>query len=41
MGMTMAEKMLARASGRALLGAGEYATARADRVMAHLIAGQP
>ena len=35
MGMTMAEKVLARASGRASLGAGEYVTARADRVMAH------
>jgi 3-isopropylmalate/(R)-2-methylmalate dehydratase large subunit len=35
MGMTMAEKVLARASGRASLGVGEYVTARADRVMAH------
>ena len=35
MGMTMAEKVLARASGRLSLGAGEYVTARADRVMAH------
>ncbi len=33
--MTMAEKILARASGRARVGAGEYVTARADKVMAH------
>ena len=33
--MTMAEKILAHASGRARVGAGEYVTARADKVMAH------
>ncbi|MEE9281952.1 MAG: 3-isopropylmalate dehydratase large subunit [Myxococcota bacterium] len=33
--MTMAEKILARASGRESVAAGEYVTARADRVMAH------
>ena len=35
MPMTMAEKVLARASGRDRVGAGEYVTAAADRVMAH------
>ncbi len=35
MGMTMAEKILARTSGRAAVTAGEYVTARIDRVMAH------
>lgn len=33
--MTMAEKILARASGRERVGAGEFVTARVDRVMAH------
>lgn len=33
--MTMAEKILARASGRDRVCAGEYVTARIDRVMAH------
>jgi 3-isopropylmalate/(R)-2-methylmalate dehydratase large subunit len=33
--MTMAEKVLARASGRSRIRAGETVTARADRVMAH------
>jgi 3-isopropylmalate/(R)-2-methylmalate dehydratase large subunit len=35
MGMTMAEKVLARAAGRDAVAAGEYVTARVDRVMAH------
>jgi 3-isopropylmalate/(R)-2-methylmalate dehydratase large subunit len=35
MGMTMAEKVLARAGGRSEATAGEVLTARADRVMAH------
>ena len=35
MGRTMAEKILARASGRETLRAGEYVTARIDKVMAH------
>jgi 3-isopropylmalate/(R)-2-methylmalate dehydratase large subunit len=35
MGMTMAEKILARASRRDSVAAGEYVTARVDRVMAH------
>jgi homoaconitate hydratase family protein len=35
MGMTMAEKVLARTSGRASVAAGETVTARADLVMAH------
>jgi len=35
MAMTMAEKVLARASGRDAVSAGDYVTARADRVMAH------
>jgi len=35
MGMTMAEKILARASGRKSLAGGEYVTARIDRVMCH------
>jgi homoaconitate hydratase family protein len=35
MAMTMAEKALARASGRDSVGAGETVTARVDRVMAH------
>ena len=35
MAMTMAEKVLARTSGRESVGAGEYVTARVDRVMAH------
>jgi 3-isopropylmalate/(R)-2-methylmalate dehydratase large subunit len=35
MGMTMAEKVLARAAGRDSVAAGEYVTAKADRVMAH------
>ena len=34
-GHTMAEKVLARTSGRAAVGAGETVTCRADRVMAH------
>ena len=33
--MTMAEKVLSRAAGRAHVSAGEYVTARVDRVMAH------
>jgi 3-isopropylmalate/(R)-2-methylmalate dehydratase large subunit len=33
--MTMAEKVLARASGRASVASGEYVTARIDKVMAH------
>ena len=33
--MTMAEKVLARASGRDSVRPGEYVTARADRIMAH------
>ncbi len=35
MSMTMAEKVLARASGRKSVSAGEFVTATADRVMAH------
>lgn len=35
MGMTMAEKILARACGRAGVAPGEYVTARIDRIMAH------
>src|SRR5512136_2169165 len=35
MGMTMAEKVLARTSGRERVTAGEYVTARVDRVMCH------
>lgn len=35
MGMTMAEKTLARASRRERVEAGEYVTATVDRVMAH------
>ncbi|UCE87121.1 MAG: 3-isopropylmalate dehydratase large subunit [Deltaproteobacteria bacterium] len=35
MGMTMAEKVLARASGRDAVTPGAYVTAKADRVMAH------
>jgi 3-isopropylmalate/(R)-2-methylmalate dehydratase large subunit len=35
MAMTMAEKVLARASGRGSVSAGEYVTAAVDRVMAH------
>jgi 3-isopropylmalate/(R)-2-methylmalate dehydratase large subunit len=35
MAMTMAEKVLARASGRDAVAAGEYVTAKVDRVMAH------
>ncbi len=35
MGMTMAEKVLARASGRDVAAAEEYVTASVDRVMAH------
>lgn len=35
MGMTMAEKTLARTSGRDRVTAGEYVTARVDRVMCH------
>ncbi len=35
MGLTMAEKILARTSGRAAVVAGEYVTARVDRVMVH------
>jgi 3-isopropylmalate/(R)-2-methylmalate dehydratase large subunit len=35
MGMTMAEKVLARASGQQKVEAGQYVTARADRLMAH------
>jgi homoaconitate hydratase family protein len=35
MAMTMAEKVLARTSGRESVAAGEYVTARVDRVMAH------
>jgi len=35
MGMTMAEKILARASGRDVVSPGEYVTARIDLAMAH------
>ena len=35
MGMTMAEKVLARAAGLSAVEAGEYVTAKADRLMAH------
>jgi 3-isopropylmalate/(R)-2-methylmalate dehydratase large subunit len=35
MGMTMAEKILARASGEQSVQAGQYVTARPDRLMAH------
>jgi 3-isopropylmalate dehydratase large subunit len=35
MGMTMAEKVLARAAGRDSVSPGEYVTARVDRVMCH------
>jgi len=35
MGMTMAEKVLARTSGRATVTAGEFVTAKVDRVMCH------
>ena len=35
MGRTMAEKILARTSGQAGARAGDYVTARVDRVMAH------
>ena len=35
MGMTMAEKVLARASGRDRVSAGDYVTAKIDRVMCH------
>jgi 3-isopropylmalate/(R)-2-methylmalate dehydratase large subunit len=35
MRMTMAERVLARASGRSSVHAGEYVTARIDKVMAH------
>lgn len=35
MGMTMAEKILARASGRDSAAGGEYVTAQPDRIMAH------
>lgn len=35
MGMTMAEKILARASGRNQVNAGEYVTAKIDRMMCH------
>src|SRR4030042_2462830 len=35
MGMTMAEKVLARASGHASVAAGQYVTAQVDRRMAH------
>jgi 3-isopropylmalate/(R)-2-methylmalate dehydratase large subunit len=35
MHMTMAEKVLARASGQKLVKAGQYVTARPDRLMAH------
>lgn len=35
MGMTMAEKVLARTSGRASVSAGEYVTCKPDRVMCH------
>lgn len=35
MGMTMAEKILARASGTSEVKAGEYVTAKVDKVMAH------
>lgn len=35
MGMTMAEKILARASGLAEVKAGQYVTAKVDKVMAH------
>jgi len=35
MAMTMAEKVLARASGRKSVSAGDFVTATADRVMAH------
>ena len=35
MGMTMAEKVLARAAGRTIVSVGEYVTATVDRIMAH------
>jgi 3-isopropylmalate/(R)-2-methylmalate dehydratase large subunit len=35
MGATMAEKVLARCAGRASVGAGEYVTARPDKLMCH------
>ena len=35
MGMTMAEKVLARASGRSLVHPGEYITAKIDILMSH------
>ena len=35
MGLTLAEKILARASGRERVAPGEYVTARADKVMCH------
>jgi 3-isopropylmalate/(R)-2-methylmalate dehydratase large subunit len=35
MGMTMAEKILARTSGRSEVSAGDYVTAKIDRVMTH------
>jgi homoaconitate hydratase family protein len=35
MGMTMAEKILARTSGRESVAAGEYVTSKVDRAMAH------
>lgn len=35
MGMTMAEKVLARTSGRTAVTAGEFVTAKVDRVMCH------
>jgi homoaconitate hydratase family protein len=35
MGLTMAERILARAAGRASVAPGEYVTARVDRIMCH------
>lgn len=35
MGMTMAEKVLARTSGQAAVSAGDYVTAKVDRMMGH------
>lgn len=35
MGMTMAEKILARASGKKELAPGEYLTAKVDQVLSH------
>lgn len=35
MGMTLAQKILARASGRDFVESGQYVVARVDRAMAH------